>query len=57
MSFFHFITVLVLERFLNSAFVISLRKKAPTSHFYSSQYVVNGREKKLCHQENQKEIE
>ena len=40
-SVFHFITVakweaLVLDGFLNSVFVISPRKKAPTSHFYSS---------------------
>ena len=25
------------------------QKKAPTSHLYSPQHVVNGREKKLCH--------
>ena len=36
---------LVLEGFLNSALVISPRKKAPTLHFYSSQYVENRREK------------
>ena len=39
------IPVLVLEGFLNSAFVISPRKKAPTSHFYSLQLVEKGREK------------
>ena len=33
------------ERFLNSTFVISPRKKAPTSHNYSLQHVENGREK------------
>ena len=44
MSVFHFITVLVLEGFLNSAFVISPRKKAHTSHSYSSQYVETGRD-------------
>ena len=50
MSVFHFITVatwevLVLDRFLNSVSVISPRKKATTSHFYSSQHVENGSEK------------
>ena len=49
-SVFHFITVatwevLILDRFLNSAFVFSPRKKASTSHFYSSQHVLNEREK------------
>ena len=44
MSVFHFIKVLVLEGILNSAFIINLLKKAPTSHFYSSQHVVNGRD-------------
>ena len=43
MSVFHFITlttweVLVLDGFLNSTFVLSPQKKAPTSHFYSSQH-------------------
>ena len=37
--------VLVLDRLLSSVFVISLRKKAPTSHFYSLQHVENGKEK------------
>ena len=37
--------VLVLEGFLNSAFIISLQKKAPTSLFYSLQHVENGKEK------------
>ena len=37
--------LLVLEGFLNSAFVISPQKKAPTSLFYSLQHVQNGREK------------
>ena len=36
---------LVLEGFLNSTLVISLWKKAPTLHFYSSQYAENRREK------------
>ena len=33
----------VLDRFLKSAFVTSPRKKAPTSHIYSSQQVESGR--------------
>ena len=44
--------VLLLDGFLDSAFGIIPRKKAPppgkkapTSHFYSSQYVENGKEK------------
>ena len=48
-SVFHFITVLVLERFLSSALVISPQKKAPTSHFYSSQHVEDGREKAMSY--------
>ena len=40
--------VLILNGFLNSAFTISPQKKAPTSHFYSSQHVEDGREKKVC---------
>ena len=36
---------LVLEGFLNITLVISLRKKAPTLPFYSSQYAENRREK------------
>ena len=36
---------LVLHRFLNFAFVICPREKAPFSHFYSSQHVENGRER------------
>ena len=43
---FHFITVLALEGFLNSSFIINPRKEAPTSQFYSSQHVENGRENK-----------
>ena len=47
---FHYVAVatwevLVFDRFLKSAFVISPRKKAPTSHFYSSQHVENRGEK------------
>ena len=44
---FHMIAtweVLVLNKFLNSTFAICPCKKAPTSHFYSSQHVENGRE-------------
>ena len=37
--------VLVLDGFLNSAFVISPPKKAPNSNFHSSQQVQNGRER------------
>ena len=44
MSVYHFIIILVLKRFLNSAFIINLQKKAPMSHFYSSQHVENRRE-------------
>ena len=36
---------LVLKGFLNSALVISQRKKLPTLHFYSLQYAEKGREK------------
>ena len=43
-SVFHFITVLVLEGFLNSSSEISPRKEAPPSHFYSSQHVESGTE-------------
>ena len=43
-SVFHFITVLVLEGFLNSAFVISPEFFAPTSHS-SSQNVEKGKAK------------
>ena len=42
MSVFHMAAtweLLVLDGFLNSAFIISLWKKAPTSHFHSSQHV------------------
>ena len=42
MFVFHFISVLVLEGFLNSAVVISPQEKTPTSHFYNSQHVENG---------------
>ena len=44
-SVFYFITVLVLEGFLNSALIISPLKKAPTSLFYSSQHAENRKEK------------
>ena len=37
--------VLVLDKFLNSSFVISSQKKATASYFYSSQHVENGKEK------------
>ena len=50
MSVFHFIMVatwevLALDRFLNSVSVVSPRKKAPTSYFYSSEHVESGSEK------------
>ena len=38
---------LVLKGFLSSVVVISQPKRAPTSHFYSSQYVENRREKTM----------
>ena len=41
---FHFVTVLALEAFLNSSFVISPQKDAPTSHFHTSQHGESGRE-------------
>ena len=48
MSVFHFITLttwelLVLDGFLNSTFVLSPQKKAPTSHFLAH----NMKEKKI----------
>ena len=49
MSVFHSITVIALDEFLNSALVIIPQKKAPTSYFYSSQHVQNGREKTMSY--------
>lgn len=40
-----YIKLLLLDGLLYSAFVISPWKKAPTSHFFCSQHVENGREK------------
>ena len=53
-SVFHFIKVatwgvLVLDRFLNSAFAISQQKKTPTSHFHSSEHVENKRKNYIIH--------